>query len=112
MERMSRRRRDLAPRPILRRGPRPPRKDLVVTVVRTVPISSTREMRVSTSLSPHAQAVVVQSYVRDEPDDDMEPVGRAFTVFRAQLDDIVAALTEAGATLDASPITEVTHAHS
>lgn len=100
VERMSRRRRELAPTPIPRRGPRPPRTDLTVTVVRVVPVSPNREMRVSTSLSPTGRAVVVRSYVRDEPDTDMAPVGRPFTVFRGQLDDVVAALTEAAAALD------------
>ena len=99
-ERMSRRRRE----PDLNnRGPRLPRRPDIVTVPFTsVPISPTREMRVSMSISPTGRAVVVQTYLRATPEDEMAPVGRPFTVFRADLDALVSALAAAGPLLDAA----------
>ena len=99
MERMSRRRR----MPVMDRGPRPPRRpDIVEVPFTSVPVSATREMRASLSISPTGRAAVVQNYAKATRDSEMVPVGRPFTVFRADLDALVSALTAAGPLLDAA----------
>ena len=101
-ERMSRRRRTDEP-VVADRGPRPPRRpDIVEVPFTSVPVSATREMRVSLSISPTGRAAVVQTYARATRESEMAPVGRPFTVFRADLDALVSALTAAGPLLDAA----------
>ena len=98
---MSRRRRAAAPTTRHRDGIPPRRTDLTVIPFATVPVSSTREMRVSMSCSPTGRAVVVQSYARETAEAEMVAVGRPFTVFRAQLDALLSALSATGPLLDA-----------
>ena len=101
-ERMSRRRRAVGPAPSM--SLRPPRRtDIVVTPLCTVPVSRTRETHLALSTSATGRAVVLQAFARVDTSDAMLPVGRPFTVFRAEIDAIVAGLAAAAVALDALP---------
>ena len=77
----------------------PDREGVTSKVVRTIPTSRHREMRVSALSSLTGKSVRVQFYAIE--DGEADPVGRPFFVFRRELDSLIEAMAEARTALDA-----------
>ena len=90
--------------------PKPKPFHLDIKPVRTIRISKRRELRVYTAESDTEISVGLRKFHADEAG-EMQPVGGEFFVFRAQIGELIAALTEAAAAVDISSIPEHPHAN-